>query len=56
MNGKNIHKDKKLVDLDMLFKSFNNAASEKEESAIDNWLHENEDNKETYVNARDIAP
>lgn len=54
MNGKNIHKDKKLVDLDMLFKSFNNAASEKEESAIDNWLHENEDNKETYVNARDI--
>ena len=54
MNGKNIHKDKKTVDLDMLFKSFNNAASGKEESAIDDWLHENEDNKETYVNARDI--
>lgn len=54
MDEKKIHMGKDAVDLDLLFKSFNNAATEEEERAIDNWLQEKEENKKTYSEARDL--
>ena len=38
----------------MLFRSFNNAATDKEESLICDWLAGNEENKKTYAKVRDL--
>lgn len=38
----------------MLFRSFNNVATDKEESLICDWLAGNEENKKTYAKVRDL--
>lgn len=54
MDGKNIQDRKKPVDFDMLFRSFNNVATEEEETLICEWLAGNEENKKTYGKVRDL--
>lgn len=50
MNGKTIH-DSKEVTTELLFKSFNNTATDAEEAMISGWLEESEENKKKYLNA-----
>lgn len=54
MNWKRKHNNRKTVDFDMLFRSFNNVATDKEESLICDWLAGNEENKKTYAKVRDL--
>ena len=54
MNWKRKHNNRETVDFDMLFRSFNNVATDKEESLICDWLAGNEENKKTYAKVRDL--
>lgn len=54
MNANKKHDNKTAVDFDMLFRSFNNVATEEEESHICDWLAGNEENKKTYAKVRDL--
>ena len=54
MNWKWKHNNRETVDFDMLFRSFNNVATDKEESLICDWLAGNEENKKTYAKVRDL--
>ena len=54
MNTENKRNTKNKVDLDMLFRSFNNVTTSDEERDICDWLNGNEENKKAYSTARDI--
>ena len=47
------HKKHK-VDSDLLFRFFNNATTQEEETAICDWLEESDEHKEIYGNAREL--
>lgn len=52
MDNKKTHNN--TVDSELLFRFFNNAATEDEENLIDVWLRESQEHKEIYSNARDL--
>lgn len=53
MNKNNSHHNGK-VDTELLFRSFNNAATDEEEAMICEWLKGSDENKQKYLDARDL--
>lgn len=54
MKANQIHNTDNIVDSELLFRFFNNAATPEEESKINRWLKESEENKEIYNNTREL--